>query len=657
MKNKIFVPIAIIIGLSAGVLLQKYNLTFLHNHADHAGHADEHAHGEDGHDDHKNENEEDDHGHGHGGHGHGEGKSVAMTIWENNFEIFLEHPYMVKGQAGEFVTHVSYIDTGLAKTNESVEFIFQNKKTGEIVKAVENSPARTGIYLPNITLPKAGLWNFTLTIVTDGKRDSVELQPVYVFATKAEAEKAPEQPEISGISYLKEQQWKLGSLSRKAKQVVSNGNKVLTVPETAIVYVGNIPGIYIQVSGETVKYKRVALGDKINSEIIIKSGISANDWVIIRSGYAIAQLSSGKTESSSDEGDSLVELEREVILKHKISTAPTAGDTLKSYANLNGIVSYNSDKTAKASTMVAGNVRKVLVRTGDKVNKGDVLAVIESRELADFQIAFMKATQDLKIAKLAFKREEKLWKDKLSTHQDYLDKSQALENEKINLIATKQKLLALGYGEAYINKLPAEAPSNLTKFEILAPASGTIIHKSISLGEKVDNDKISFVIADTKKLWINFQVHEQEIHALKLGRVISVLCPEKGEAYDAKIEYISSDLDEQSRTCIARVAIENNNTFKVGQYVRGILIKKIVQAKIVIPDTAVQYISDKPYVFLKAEKGFIKRRITLGARVGKKLEVLSGLSKGQEIVVNNSFALKAEALKNPNAYGGHGHAH
>ena len=100
------------------------------------------------------------------------------------------------------------------------------------------------------------------------------------------------------------------------------------------------------------------------------------------------------------------------------------------------------------------------------------------------------------VVKLAFDREKKLWNEKISSEQDYLDKKQALTEAGINKRAAEQKLHAIGFDDSYLKNLPAESEQFLTRFEIKAPFEGTIIEKHIVLGELVGQDSSVFTIAD-----------------------------------------------------------------------------------------------------------------------------------------------------------------
>jgi cobalt-zinc-cadmium efflux system membrane fusion protein len=150
------------------------------------------------------------HSHGDGGHAHGNGdhaheeKTAQITVWTNGFEIFAEHKAPVAGKPTTFVTHVTNLETTEPRREGPVRFLLQ-QDAGAPIEHLQAAPARPGIYLPGLTFPKAGRWD--VRVLIDGR--TIQLGNVEVFADEHSAAHAefPEPPE--GVSFLKEQQWKI----------------------------------------------------------------------------------------------------------------------------------------------------------------------------------------------------------------------------------------------------------------------------------------------------------------------------------------------------------------------------------------------------------------------------------------------------------------
>lgn len=188
------------------------------------------------------------HGHGeapaeaaHGGHSHGgDEPTVRTTIWANQIDIFLERPYAVAGKAIEPLFHVTVMNNGNAVTAGSLAF----KATGpDQVEVRMTKPTRTGIFIPSVTFPKPGTYQAKMTVETpqiEGGQETIELPPVVVYGSAEEAlaaaKAAPEENAADAISFLKEQQWRVGLTTAPAepRDLVER----LTVPGRVIVPAG-----------------------------------------------------------------------------------------------------------------------------------------------------------------------------------------------------------------------------------------------------------------------------------------------------------------------------------------------------------------------------------------------------------------------------------
>ena len=144
----------------------------------------------------------------HGGHAHEpEAKTAQITVWSDRYEVFAEHQPPAVGVPTTFITHLTDLRTLEPRRAGPVKFLLrQGEATLEHPQA---GPAKPGVYLPKLTFPKPGKWSLTLLVTDDGTNATAELGAVEVFADAHAAQHAelPAAPE--GVSFLKEQQWKI----------------------------------------------------------------------------------------------------------------------------------------------------------------------------------------------------------------------------------------------------------------------------------------------------------------------------------------------------------------------------------------------------------------------------------------------------------------
>jgi membrane fusion protein, heavy metal efflux system len=137
-----------------------------------------------------------------------EEKTAQVTVWSERFEMFLEHRFIVANSPTTFITHVSDLMTLEPRREGPVTFVLR-PGSGAPLTHVEPKPARDGIYIPELTFPTPGEWHVSLLIPLSGEDYTVELPPFTVFASAEEAARAPGPESPEGISFLKEQQWKI----------------------------------------------------------------------------------------------------------------------------------------------------------------------------------------------------------------------------------------------------------------------------------------------------------------------------------------------------------------------------------------------------------------------------------------------------------------
>lgn len=146
--------------------------------------------------------------HAHDDHGSGEEPEMAqITVWTGPYEIFAEHAAPVAGARTKFLVHLTDLRTGEPPDAGALPFLLRQGTT--VAEPPPVAPTRAGIYQPELVFPRPGDWQLALRLPVEGTNAAIELGTIQVHADRQAAEQAnlPEQPE--GLSFLKEQQWKV----------------------------------------------------------------------------------------------------------------------------------------------------------------------------------------------------------------------------------------------------------------------------------------------------------------------------------------------------------------------------------------------------------------------------------------------------------------
>ena len=311
-------------------------------------------------------------------------------------------------------------------------------------------------------------------------------------------------------------------------------------------------------------------------------------------------------------------------------------------------VGFDQNHLAHVTPRVSGIVRSVAVAEGDRVEAGDVLAVLNSRPLADAKASYLSARARLDLAESSFEREERLWERQISAEQDFLDARRALEEARIEVRSAGQQLDALGVDVSTLPRMVASSDVSLTRYELAAPISGTIIERHAVLGEVLEEgaQPPAFIVADTDSVWVDAAVYGADLGRIRAGAPVSIDPGDGGQPIESSIDFVSPQIGERTRTGRARIVIDNpGDRLRPGMFVTVFAAASDAQPTVRVPVTALQTVEGETVVFVRTSDGFEVREVRLGRRSDRYAEILSGVSLGEMIATTQSFSLKAELQK------------
>jgi RND family efflux transporter MFP subunit len=231
--------------------------------------------------------------------------------------------------------------------------------------------------------------------------------------------------------------------------------------------------------------------------------------------------------------------------------------------------------------------------------------------------------------------------------EEALNKLQSAESD---LSATRQKLLLYGMPAARINAL--RSTSQITsELAVPSPASGTVTARSANVGEVVDANKELLRVTDLSAVWVIAQVYENDLARMRTGTGASITSDAfPNRLFRGQVTYVDPQLDETTRTGKVRIEVANpDRELKIGMYVRVAFgsLGNMERTVPVVPRDAVQNINGQQIVFVPTPDPnvFELRPIRTGAEKDGRSQVIEGLQVGDRVVVNGSFALRAEFLK------------
>lgn len=339
-----------------------------------------------------------------------------------------------------------------------------------------------------------------------------------------------------------------------------------------------------------------------------------------------------------EHAEGVIALSAEQIAATGIKVAPAGPGNLAREVAVPGKIVAAADRMAQIVPKVGGTVTEARKNLGDTVEKGEILALIESREMAEAVADYLAAKRAGELARTTFNREKGLWDKKITAEQDYLNAKNAHEEAAIRLDLTRQKLQALGHeGEISGN-------GNARFHELKAPFAGRVIARELTLGEYVDTTHSAYAIADLSVVWVETAIAPGDLPFVKEGQPATVIG--SGGKAQGKLVFISPAIDPETRAAKAIIELENTDgQWRPGEFANAAIATSAQEADILLPKEALQTIENQKVVFVRAEQGFEKRVVSTGREDSRHVEILSGVAFGEPVAVTSTFTLKAELGK------------
>ncbi len=317
-----------------------------------------------------------------------------------------------------------------------------------------------------------------------------------------------------------------------------------------------------------------------------------------------------------------------------------------------GTVQPNAYKEIPVFPIAGGIVRQVSAQAGDKISRGQALAVIFSTELADAQGAYLGMLAEEDRHHQHYRRTVELAELGAASREDLEEATAQYKTEQAKLASMRERLILLGQTEKQIDGLRASGRVN-SMLTIESPASGTILSRTVNAGEVVTAGKELFRLADLSTVWVVGQVYESDFALVRLGTSARVTTAAyAGKTLTGRVSFIDPRVDPQTRTAQVRVEVVNQaETLRLGMFVDlsfGVPeAKESAASAVVVPKSAIQMAGSKQVVFLATgQRGeFIQREVVAGAESNGATPIYSGLSAGDRVVTEGSFLLRAETSK------------
>ncbi|MFM2435589.1 MAG: hypothetical protein RL063_1570 [Pseudomonadota bacterium] len=308
-----------------------------------------------------------------------------------------------------------------------------------------------------------------------------------------------------------------------------------------------------------------------------------------------------------------------------------------------GSISVDEQRVARIGAAVTGRISDINVVLGQYVKKGDVLATLNSTELAQNQLVFMKARQQIQLQTKAVERAQLLLNADVIGTAELQRREVELAGAKAELNATSDQLHVLGMTDKAIAEL--EQTNNIRSVSsVTARLGGTIISRKVNLGQVVQPADELFIVADLSHVWAVAEVPERQAELIQKGQEVTVEIPAYGsKQISGKLIYVGETVNPQTRTISVRMDLNNSDRLIKPEMLASMLVRSNPVLRLAIPMEAVVRENDQDYVFVQvAPNQYRLRLVKLGQTYDGMRAVLSDLVETDTIVSTGAFHLNSQ---------------
>lgn len=312
---------------------------------------------------------------------------------------------------------------------------------------------------------------------------------------------------------------------------------------------------------------------------------------------------------------------------------------------VNGTITVEPQNYATVCMPLGGFVKSTSIMPGDRVEKGQTLAMLENQEFVDIQQNYLEAKNKFEYAEAEFKRHTELYQEDVYSKSSLQQVTAEYKTLKAQVASYQQKLALIGIDP---KKLDEDDISR--SVAVISPISGFVKEVNINIGKFVSSSDVLFEIVNSDKLFLELSIFEKEVDKVALNQAIDFYVNNEQEAHDARIYRTAKSINNDKSYKVYAAVNSKCNKLLPGMYVNAFIATtpKIVSA---LPSETIVNFEDKDYIFIfdknKEENGqpFTEYRmieVQKGMVNGKNTEVIlpEGIDiQSVQVVIKGAYNL------------------
>ena len=321
-------------------------------------------------------------------------------------------------------------------------------------------------------------------------------------------------------------------------------------------------------------------------------------------------------------------------LRDRLTVEPAAVQPLDPKLVLPAIVESDPARTANVLPALGGRVLELRVALGERVAQGQILAVIDSPDLAQAYDDNEKAADAVKLAEKMLARQLEQSKIGTASEQDLDQAKSTAAQAEAEYSRTQAHLKTLG--------VPADATPSSRRLTVTAPVAGSITALAVTPGTMINDPTQSIMtIADLTTVWVTAMVPEKDVAAVSKNQDAEVrLAAYPDRTLHGKVLFVSDVIEPDSRRNKLRIAFANADHALKPNMFATVTVLGAQRSRVVLPSSALLMNNDRTSVFVAvAPWTFERRTVDPDLEEGTSIAIRSGVNAGDRVVVRGGILL------------------
>lgn len=319
----------------------------------------------------------------------------------------------------------------------------------------------------------------------------------------------------------------------------------------------------------------------------------------------------------------------------------SAASTVKAPAT----VRFSSDRVARVGPRLEAKVVEVTRDLGERVEAGETVAVLDSVALGRAKARYLTAAAEHEAARAEYRRDRKLAEQQIVSESELLKSKAEYQRARAQRDSARAELRLYGLDESAVEQLAFGGDQPLSRYYLTSPVDGVVQKRDLVPGQTVSASQTPIHVVDDRRMWVMVEAFEKDLPRLTPGqRVKLTVRALPGRTFTGKTDWVSRELDEQSRTVRVRAVVNNDDgVLRAGMFGRARIRTEAGKRRALVPVDAVQVIDGEDVVFVPGEEpgAFLAVTVRTGNESDGKVAIRSGLKPGERVVVAGAFDLKS----------------